>query len=123
MNFFSFPSSLHEFFSWHFPLHEFFLASPPPPPPHHFSNGPSLTCLLKKQKQNKLLIISYVNFHLTSVQTPFCFYYHFNSVVIKLKKSQMCFIVGISTRHRVRCLVLFLVLSDKVPFGFHARPL
>ena len=33
------------FFSWHFPLHEFFFLvfSPPPPPPHHSSNGPSLT--------------------------------------------------------------------------------
>ena len=32
------------FFSWHFPLHEFFFVFFPhhPPPPHHFSNGPSL---------------------------------------------------------------------------------
>ena len=30
------------FFSWHFPLHEFFLVFSPPPPPNHFSNGPSL---------------------------------------------------------------------------------
>ena len=31
------------FFSWHFPLHEFFFGfSPTPPLPHHFSNGPSL---------------------------------------------------------------------------------
>ena len=27
-----------DFFSWHFPLHEFSFV---PPPPHHFSNGPS----------------------------------------------------------------------------------
>ena len=32
------------FFSWHFPLHEFFFGfSATPPPPNHFSNGPSLT--------------------------------------------------------------------------------
>ena len=29
------------FFSWHFPLHEFFWGFFPPP--HHFSNGPSLS--------------------------------------------------------------------------------
>ena len=29
------------FFSWYFPLHEFFFVFSPPP--HHFSNGPSLS--------------------------------------------------------------------------------
>ena len=32
------------FFSWHFPLHDFFFCSPPPRLPIHFSNGPSLSC-------------------------------------------------------------------------------
>ena len=42
--FFSSPSSSLEFFSWYFPLHEFFFVLfSPPPPPHHFSNGPSLS--------------------------------------------------------------------------------
>ena len=39
---------VHEFFSFHFPLHEyFFCTSPaplPPSPPNKFSNGPSLRC-------------------------------------------------------------------------------
>ena len=30
------------FFSWHFPLHEFFFVFSPPPSPQRFSNGPSL---------------------------------------------------------------------------------
>ena len=48
MNFFSFRSSLDEFFSWHFPLHEFFFGFfPTPPPPHHFSNGPSLIVMYR----------------------------------------------------------------------------
>ena len=44
MNFFSFPSSLHEFFSLAFSLAWIFFGffPPPPPPLHHFSNGPSL---------------------------------------------------------------------------------
>ena len=42
MNFSFFTFSLCMiFFSWHFPLHEFFLFFFPTPP-HHFSNGPSL---------------------------------------------------------------------------------
>ena len=44
------PSSLHDFFSWHFPLHEFIFGFPSsPPPPHHFSNGPSLIIVLNER--------------------------------------------------------------------------
>ena len=44
MNFFLYLLVCMNFFSWHFPLHEFFFDfSPTPPPPHHFSNGPFFT--------------------------------------------------------------------------------
>ena len=56
MNFFSLPSSLHEFFfSWHFPLHGFFFGfSPPPlPPPSLFWwSVPNLTRLTIVAGQN-----------------------------------------------------------------------
>ena len=43
MNFFSFPSSLHEFFFLAFSLAWIFFWFFPHPHPHHFSNGPSLS--------------------------------------------------------------------------------
>ena len=33
---------LYEFFSFNFPLHEYFFCTSPPRPPYKFSNGPSL---------------------------------------------------------------------------------
>ena len=49
MNFFSLPSSLHEFFFLAFSLAWiFFWFFPHPHPPHHFSNGPSLRTRQRK---------------------------------------------------------------------------
>ena len=39
---------MHEFFSFNFPLREYFFWYPPPPPPNKFSNGPSLMSLRQK---------------------------------------------------------------------------
>ena len=42
MNIFLGLIGVHEFFSFNFPLREYFFVLRTPPPPHKFSNGPSL---------------------------------------------------------------------------------
>ena len=55
MNFFSLPSSLHEFFFLAISLAWFFFCFFPLPPPHHFSNGPSLNQYLSTSVWNPLI--------------------------------------------------------------------
>ena len=56
MNIFLGLTGVQEFFSFNFPLLEFFfvLRPPPHPPPHQFSNGPSLKNLVSKDVRARL---------------------------------------------------------------------
>ena len=68
-NFFSLPSSLHDFFSCNFALHEFFLVFSHPS--HHFSNGPSLMTRSSSRAKQPLSCVNLTGFTIIKTSGTF----------------------------------------------------
>ena len=65
MNIFLGLISVREFFSFNFPLREYFFCTLPlPPPPHKFSNGPSLNAHFYKYAKKVVYQLDFLKINL-----------------------------------------------------------